>query len=140
MAKTRSPCSAFPMEIAPFALRLSVSFAGCSMDPATTLDADSRELPQGPRRRRWGPWATLGWGIPLAATAVISQTLGAIGFMMWWRIVHPDQSITRADIATNGPLLAFSLAVSMPLVLGLLALVVRLSGVPLRQYLALEWA
>jgi membrane protease YdiL (CAAX protease family) len=109
------------------------------MDLAATLDADSRELPQGPRRRRWGPWATLAWGIPLAATAVISQTLGAFGFVMWWRIVHPDQIITRADIATNGSLLAFSLAVSTPLVLGLLALVVRLSGVGLSEYLALKW-
>ena len=109
------------------------------MDLATTLDADSRELPQGPRRRRWGPWATLGWGIPLAATAVISQTLGAFGFVMWWRLLHPDQPITRADIGTNGPLLAFSLAASTPLVLGFLALVVRLSGVPLREYLALKW-
>jgi membrane protease YdiL (CAAX protease family) len=109
------------------------------MDLATTLDAESPQLPQTVRRPRWGPWATLGWGIPLAATAVLSQTLGAFGFVMWWRFLHPDQLITRADIATNGPLLAFSLAVSAPIVLGLLALVVRASRVSLSEYLALKW-
>src|SRR5258706_11549950 len=109
------------------------------MDLLTTLDADSRELPPPARRLRWGPWATLGWGIPLAATAVLSQTLGAFVFVMWWHLVHPDLRITRADIATNGPLLAFSVAVSAPIVLGLLALVVRASRVSLIEYLALKW-
>ncbi len=109
------------------------------MDLLTTLDADSRELPPPARRLRWGPWATLGWGIPLAATAVLSQTLGAFVFVMWWHLVHPDLRITRADIATNGPLLAFSVAVSAPIVLGLLALVVRASHVSLVEYLALKW-
>jgi membrane protease YdiL (CAAX protease family) len=109
------------------------------MDLLTTLDADSGELPQPMRRARWGPWATLGWGIPLAATAILSQTLGAFGFVMWWHLAHPDLRITRADIATNGPLLAFSLAVSAPIVLGLLALVVRASRVSLIEYLALKW-
>jgi membrane protease YdiL (CAAX protease family) len=109
------------------------------MDLATTLDAESRELPQDPRPQRWGPWATLGWGIPLAATAILSQTLGAFAFLTWWRFLHPDQPITRADIATNGPLLAFSLAVSAPIVLGLLAIVVHASRVSLREYLELKW-
>ena len=109
------------------------------MDLTTSLDAESRERPQDPRPLRWGPWATLGWGFPLAATAILSQTLGAFGFAMWWRFLHPDQPITRADIATNGPLLAFSLAVSAPIVLGLLALVVRASRVTVIEYLALKW-
>src|SRR5258708_20423473 len=109
------------------------------MDLVTTLDAESRELPHGTRPLRWGPWATLGWGIPLAATAIVSQILGAFGFVMWWRILHPDHPITRADVATNGPLLAFSLAVSAPIVLGVLVFVVRASRVPLREYLALRW-
>ena len=109
------------------------------MDLPTTLDANSPELPQTMRRPRWGPWATLGWGIPLAATAILSQTLGAFGFVMWWRLVHPDQPITRADIATNGPLLAFSLAFSAPIVIGMLAFVVRASRVPIKEYLALKW-
>jgi uncharacterized protein len=109
------------------------------MDLVTTLDAESPELPQAARRLRWGPWATLAWGVPLAATAVLSQTLGAFGFVLWWRFVHPDHPITRADIATNGPLLAFSLAVSAPIVLGLLAVVVRATRVSLREYLALKW-
>jgi membrane protease YdiL (CAAX protease family) len=109
------------------------------MDLVTTLDAESGELPHGTRPLRWGPWATLGWGVPLAATAIVSQILGAFGFVMWWRVLHPDHPITRADVASNGPLLAFSLAVSAPVVLGVLVLVVRASRVPLREYLALKW-
>src|ERR1700687_1177404 len=109
------------------------------MDLTTPLATEGGELPQDPRLLRWGPWATLGWGIPLAAATILSQTLGAFIFVMWWRYLHPDQPITRADIATNGPLLAFSLAVSAPIVLGLLAFVVRASRVPLREYLALKW-
>src|ERR1700681_2727714 len=109
------------------------------MDLTTTLDAESRERPQDPRLLRWGPWATLGWGVPLAAATILSQTLGAFIFVMWWRVLHPDQPITRADIATNGPLLAFSLAVSAPIVLGLLAVVVRASRVSLTEYVALKW-
>ncbi len=109
------------------------------MDLATALDAESRQLPQDPQPVRWGFWATLGWGVPLAATAILSQTLGAFGVVRWWGFLHPDQPITRADIATNGPLLAFSLAVSAPIVLGLLAIVVRISRVSLSEYLALKW-
>src|SRR5258706_3478743 len=109
------------------------------MDLTTTLDVESRELPQNPQPLRWGPWATLGWGVPLAASAILSQTLGAFGFVMWWRFLHPDQPITRDDIATNGPLLAFALAVSAPIVIGLLAIVVRASRVSLIEYLALKW-
>src|SRR5258708_27149406 len=103
------------------------------MELITTLDAERPQVPQGQRRLRWGPWATLGWGVPLAAAAILSQTLGAIGFVIWWRFLHPDQPITRADIATNGPLLAFSLAVSAPIVIGLLAVVVRAARVPLTE-------
>src|SRR5258708_28881805 len=109
------------------------------MDLTTTLDVESRELPQNPQPLRWGPWATLGWGVPLAASAILSQTLGAFGCVMWWRSLTPDQPITRDDIATNGPLLAFALVVSAPIVIGLLAIVVRASRVSLREYLALKW-
>jgi membrane protease YdiL (CAAX protease family) len=109
------------------------------MDLPSTLDAESRELPRNPQPLRWGPWATLGWGVSLAATAILSQTLGAFGFVMWWRFLHPDQPITRADIGTNGPLLAFSLAVSTPIVLGVLAFVVRASRVSVSEYLGLRW-
>ena len=109
------------------------------MDLTTTIDGESPELPQNPQPLRWGPWATLGWGIPLAATAILSQTLGAFGFVMWWRFLHPDQPITRDDIATNGPLLAFALAVSAPIVISLLAMVVRASRVSVIEYLGLKW-
>lgn len=105
------------------------------MEIASTLDAESAR----PRRMRWGPWATLAWGIPLAAGAILSQTLGALGFMMWWGFAHPERPIAVTSLASNGAVLAFALAVSAPAVVGLLLLAVRLSRVPMSEYLALRW-
>jgi len=41
------------------------------MDLVTTLDAESRELPHGTRPLRWGPWATLGWGVLLTIPLIL---------------------------------------------------------------------
>jgi len=81
----------------------------------------------------------LAWGIPLALTAILFQTLGALAFLRLWRYEHPDHVIPIASATSNGAVLAFSLAVSAPVVLGLLALAVALSGVPMADYLALKW-
>ena len=90
-------------------------------------------------RLRWGPWATLAWAIPIIVAMVLSQTLGVFAFLRLWRLLHPEQTIVLASLASNGAVLAFSLAVSAPAVLGVIALVVRLSRVPLTEYLALKW-
>jgi CAAX protease family protein len=81
----------------------------------------------------------LAWGIPLALTAILFQTLGAFGFLRLWRYEHPGHAIPLVSAASNGAVLAFSLAVSAPLVLALLAFAVTLSRVPLVDYLALKW-
>ena len=91
------------------------------------------------RPRRWGPWATLAWGVPLALTAILFQTLGALAFLRLWRYAHPDRIIPLEKATSNGAVLAFSLAVSAPLVLALLAFAVSLSRVPVADYLALKW-
>jgi len=88
---------------------------------------------------RWGFWATIGWSVPLAGVMILSQTLGAFGFLKLWPLLYPGAPIRVADIGSNGAVLAFSLAVSAPIVLAAVALVVRFSGVPLRDYLALKW-
>jgi hypothetical protein len=90
-------------------------------------------------RLRWGPWATLAWGIPLLVTAVLSQTLGAFVFLKWWQFAHPEQPIALATAENNGAVLAFALAASAPIVLGVLALVVRSARVSVSEYLALRW-
>jgi uncharacterized protein len=109
------------------------------MELAPTVDSVATPPSKNRLRPRWGAWTTAAWGIPIALTAIVFQTLGAFGFMALWRYAHPEQPIALASIASNGAVLAFALAASTPVVLGLLAYVVRLSRVPLREYLALQW-
>jgi uncharacterized protein len=110
------------------------------MDLASSLSAAS-DLDPGPQsgRRRWGPWATLGWAIPIMLVMVIFQTLGAFAYLRLSRLLHPEQAIPLSTLGSNGAVLAFSLAVSAPAVLAIIAFAVRLSRTPLREYLALNW-
>jgi len=89
--------------------------------------------------RIWGFWKTVAWGIPLTLTAVLFQTLGALGFLAAWRHLQPKAPIPLAEAVSNGAVLATSLALSAPLVILLLLWIVRLSKVPAGVYLALRW-
>ncbi|HEY4265396.1 MAG TPA: type II CAAX endopeptidase family protein [Micropepsaceae bacterium] len=110
------------------------------MDLAPSLSVASQlEPPRAVGRRRWGPWATLGWAVPIMLVMVVFQTLGALAYLRLARFLHPGQTIALTSLGSNGAVLAFSLAVSAPAVLGIMALAVRLSRVPLREYLALKW-
>lgn len=108
------------------------------MDVASLLDAEAGPSPSGAVRLRWGPWATLAWGVPLLVSAVLSQTIGAFAFLKWWQFAHPEQPIALANVEANGPVLAFALAVSAPIVLGVLALVIYFARVSFADYLALR--
>jgi len=70
---------------------------------------------------------------------MVSQTIGAGVFLLWSRMAHPDRSIPLDSIGSNGPLLTFAFLVSTPFVLGYFFLAVKLTGVPLTEYLALKW-
>src|SRR5207344_658800 len=91
-----------------------------------------------PKRPRWGPWATLGWVVPIGLVMVISQTLSVILYWQWLRATHPGQRIEIFDLRMDGGALAFSLTASTPFLLGFLAYVIHLSRVPLKEYLALK--
>jgi len=108
------------------------------MELVPALDSVDKSPAPKHRRPRWGAWTTAAWGIPLALSAIVFQTAGAFGFLAWWRYAHPEHPIAPASITSNGAVLAFALAVSAPFVLALLGLVVHLSRVPLRDYLALK--
>ena len=62
--------------------------------------------------RVWGFWKTLAWGIPLTLTAVVFQTLGALGYLRLWRYLRPQEPISLASAVSNGAVLAASLALS----------------------------
>ena len=91
------------------------------------------------RSDRWGPWATVVWGLGAAAVLAASQTLGAIGFIAWHTAMYPNSPIAVSDLGTNGPLLTTAFFVSTPLVVAFFALAVRLARVPFAEYMALKW-
>ena len=70
--------------------------------------------------------------------AVLSQTVGLFGYLAVWRHLHPEQPIPLASAVTNGAVLAASLAVSAPAVILLLVWIVRMTKVPVADYLALK--
>jgi membrane protease YdiL (CAAX protease family) len=91
------------------------------------------------RRARWGPWATLAWAAGGGLVMMVSQTIGAGVYLLWLRMAHPERSIPLDSLASNGPLLTFAFLVSTPFVLGYFVLAVKLTGIPLTEYLALKW-
>ncbi len=103
----------------------------------TTETVETHSAPAQPQV--WGFWKTLAWGIPLTLTAVLFQTIGAAGFLGLWRYLEPKHPIPFSSITSNGAVLASSLAISAPVVILLLVWIVRLTKVPLRDYLALRW-
>ena len=109
------------------------------MDLVTSAPALDPLAPEKSAPSRWGFWGTILWSAPIVAAMVLSQTLGAVGFLRLWHSAYPQASIPLDEIGSNGAVLAFSLAVSAPIVLAVVALVIRLSRVPLSEYLALRW-
>jgi len=91
------------------------------------------------RPQRWGPWTTLAWGAGGAVVLAVSQTLGAVAFLVWQGALKVGQPLAVENIESNGPVLAASFLLSTPLVLGYLALAVRLARVPFAEYMALRW-
>lgn len=101
------------------------------MDNTTS---DSREIGM-----RWGPWATLFWGLGCALVMTATQTAGAAIFLVWWGFAHPDQPIRVEDLGSNGSALTFAFLISTPFLLGFVVLAVRLAHADIADYLALKW-
>ena len=109
------------------------------MDLAPSVPTSAPAAPAPVKTRlRWGPWATLAWGVLIMVVMVLFQSLGAIAFWKLWQHLHPEQVISIASLASNGAVLAFSVVVSAPAVLAVIGWAVRLSRVSLTDYLALK--
>jgi len=91
-----------------------------------------------PPQPRWGLWSTLLWvgGIYLVTTAV--QGFLGFQFVLWWQNAHPDQPVSLAALQSHGPLFGTVTVLSAPVLLGLTFIAIKLSGVPVREYLALR--
>ena len=109
------------------------------MDFASSLPAIEPAPAPVNKRPRWGVWTTFAWAVPILVTMILFQTVGALIFWKMWERLHPEQVISIANLASNGAVLAFSVLVSAPATIGVVALAVRLAHIPFTEYLALKW-
>jgi membrane protease YdiL (CAAX protease family) len=85
----------------------------------------------------WGPWSTVGWSLLLIAVWVVLQLAVFVVFVA----MHPFQDLrtTVNELASDGNVVATATLVTTPVIIGLVALLVRLRGCRIREYLALRW-
>jgi hypothetical protein len=69
----------------------------------------------------------------------VSQTLGAVAFVVCARGLQQAAPITADDLQNNGAMLSVVFLLSTPLVIAYLSLAVRLARVPFSEYMALKW-
>ena len=80
----------------------------------------------------WGYWATLGWAV-LAFLA--GQILG-FGILLW---LHGGNWDSVLQTPFDGVLVTLFIVISNPVMVGLLALAVRMAHAGQREYFALKW-
>ena len=99
----------------------------------------SPDGPDTPAPTILGPWATAFWGLGALLLFGGAQLAGAFGYIYLFNQTHPARRLTVGDVPTDGPLIATVMLVSTPFLVGMIALAVRRSRVPLKDYLALHW-
>jgi membrane protease YdiL (CAAX protease family) len=90
--------------------------------------------------RPWGPWATLGWGLLVAAAFIGVQTGIFIAFVVVEGVRDSAQDMESVvkNLEYNGLLLAIATLLSTPAALAICALVVSVRRYPLLEYLAVQ--
>jgi membrane protease YdiL (CAAX protease family) len=89
----------------------------------------------------WGAWATVGWGLFIMVTFFVLQGVVYVSFAAVEVVKNPEMSINAMvkSIGMNGFVIVVSTAVTTPLCIGLIALLVRLrKGTTVKQYLGLN--
>jgi membrane protease YdiL (CAAX protease family) len=71
------------------------------------------------RARRWGPWATLAFGVVAMALMGITQTGGVLLYLLWQHAAHPEAPLRIQDLPSNGPALSVAFLLSAPVLTGL---------------------
>ena len=85
----------------------------------------------------WGFWATLGFSALIIIGNVVSVMIAAVGLVASGE--SPDLIADPAQLASNGTLVALSVLVSSPIVLGLTFLFANLrKGLTVKEYLGLH--
>lgn len=89
----------------------------------------------GERPEPWGFWATIGWGLIIAAISVLAQLV--VGILMVGG--HEELLKDPKRLESNGLFLSLTVCASAPLTVGLCFFAAWLRrGVPVRDYLALR--
>ncbi len=112
------------------------------MEPDPALDRDDLMISPDPTPadpgvspRAWGPWATIGWTL-LALAVMVGVQIGVlVGFAAASGGFMPPN---LQAIATGSLFLSTSTLVSTPILLGLLALLIRVRGWSIAGYLDLR--
>ncbi len=87
-------------------------------------------------RRAWGVWASVGWTALVALAMLATQAATAIGFAVAKLQANPKADLS--NLGNDGTLMAVATLISLPVVLGLVALLITVRGWKLRDYLALR--
>lgn len=95
-----------------------------------------------PPPRPWGPWATLGFGVLIAAAFLVTQ-VAVVSFFAVTEIVHKgriDPAEFGVKIETDGEFLAIVTFAALPVVAGLCWLLAWMRrGLSPHAYLRLQW-
>ena len=106
-----------------------------SVDLGADLGADN--APAGPKT--WGFWMTLVWALGAAMVLLVSQLVVAVAFIVAMQRAHPEQNFGIEQAVSNGPLIAWTIIISTPLLAAFLYLATRRARTPFADYLALRW-
>ncbi len=85
--------------------------------------------------RPWGPWASIGWTLLCLASMIAVQIVLLIAFL----VAGAGFSFRNlVEVATSSLFLTTSTLAATPVVIGLVAILIRTRGCPIREYLALR--
>jgi hypothetical protein len=99
------------------------------------------EVESPPPPRPWGFWMTLLWMIAGGGVMAVAQTMGALPVMLA-RVTDARPRAfeqTLEELASDGLLLSVSTLVCAPVMLLFVVGVVKLTRLPVREYLGIEW-
>ncbi len=110
--------------------------AGTENFPTTQGEESALAATAKPGPRPWGPWATIGWVLLCLVVITVVQT----GVLLAFLAAGVGFSVEDLpEAASNSLILSISTFVSTLVTLGLVAVLIRIRGCSIPDYLALGW-
>ena len=104
----------------------SLPLVTATLSPEPSFDAAPRRV--------WGVWASVGWTALATLAMLATQAATVIGFAVARMPANPNADLSA--LGSDGTLMAVATLISLPVVLGLVALLITVRGWRLRDYLA----